>query len=407
MKAAFFHDHVMRQKDENYFSTGSFPYEVFKRYLSICDDLFVCTRIDRTSIDNEKKLVKSNGENVHIKPIENYRNVPDYLLKNKKIKKEIKEIIEVVDIVIVRLPSMIGSIAFYEAKRQNKVCIVELVGCPWDSLLNHGTGIEGIKGKVLAPYMYFRIKNIIKQAKYIVYVTEKFLQKRYPSKGKSIACSNVNIEHIDNLILEKRMKKIQNMKNNNKIKIGLVGSLNVKYKGHKTAIKSLYYLLKNIDKNLNIELHFLGPGNKKKWEKLIKKYNLENYIFFDSTLPAGEPVLNWIDDNDIMIAPSLSEGLPRAIIEAMSRGCPVIGTYVGGIPELLEDIVLIKKRDYKNLAKKINVLCKDKTIMIKQAETNFNNAKKYQKNILNARREDFFKDIIHIENKICAKDKIK
>ena len=138
-----------------------------------------------------------------------------------------------------------------------------------------------------------------------------------------------------------------------------------------------------------------------------KKYNLENYIFFDSTLPAGEPVLNWIDDNDIMIAPSLSEGLPRAIIEAMSRGCPVIVTYVGGIPELLEDIVLIKKRDYKNLAKKINVLCKDKTIMIKQAETNFNNAKKYQKNILNARREDFFKDIIHIENKICAKDKIK
>ncbi|MCI0417313.1 glycosyltransferase family 4 protein, partial [bacterium] len=39
---------------------------------------------------------------------------------------------------------------------------------------------------------------------------------------------------------------------------------------------------------------------------------------------------------DVLVQPSLSEGLPRAILEAMSLSKPVIGSGVGGIPEIIQ-----------------------------------------------------------------------
>ena len=45
-------------------------------------------------------------------------------------------------------------------------------------------------------------------------------------------------------------------------------------------------------------------------------------------------LLNWAD---VYILPSFNEGLPISILEAMSYGCPVISTPVGGIPEVVRD----------------------------------------------------------------------
>jgi glycosyltransferase involved in cell wall biosynthesis len=39
----------------------------------------------------------------------------------------------------------------------------------------------------------------------------------------------------------------------------------------------------------------------------------------------------------VLVLPSTSEGLPRVIIEAMATGLPVIGSCVGGIPEMVEN----------------------------------------------------------------------
>ena len=56
---------------------------------------------------------------------------------------------------------------------------------------------------------------------------------------------------------------------------------------------------------------------------------------FNGVLPSGQPVLNWLDDIDIYVQPSFQEGLPRALVEAMSGGRPAFASTTGGIPELL------------------------------------------------------------------------
>ena len=158
----------------------------------------------------------------------------------------------------------------------------------------------------------------------------------------------MNLLYVDKNVLRNRLLKIKNKSDGDKYKLGLIGSLNVNFKGHGVAIKALSYL-----KNKNIELHFLGAGDAKKWKKIAKKYGVEKQIFFDGTLPGGEKVYEWMDELDLYLIPSLQEGLPRALVEAMSRGCPAIGSNTGGIPELLGKKYIFGKKQAKKLANKI------------------------------------------------------
>lgn len=383
--AGFFHDTRLKNDNNDYFSTGSYSYDIFTRYLKNFSKIIVSTRVENIGSD-KTKLVQVNGKNIEVMPIKSYSEVPDYFFRKKQIKKEISERVSQVDFCIIRIPSIIGSLAYEECLKQQKKYVIEMVACPWDSYWNYGN----IKGKLFAPIMYFKTKRICRNADNIIYVSNSFLQNRYPTNGNSVAISNVNLIKIDEETLEKRKKKIACFDKKNIIKIGLIGSLNVNFKGHYEAIRMADILKRN---GYKIELHFLGNGSKERWLELVEKYSLSKEIVFEGTLPNGEPVLKWLDELDLYIVPSLQEGLPRALIEAMSRGCPSIGMKTGGIPELLNKDMICQRKDYKELAKKVEFLINNQDKMINEAIRNFNEAKKYLKSDLDKKREDFLSNI--------------
>lgn len=385
MKAAFFHDvKIIRGNDDKMYSVD-FGYEVWERYLNVVDEVTVCTREeDQGNIDLRKYKV-SSGKNVKFSLHKEYKVPLQFFTQKRRINKPIKELVKESDVCIVRLPSVIGILAAKECIIQNKPWAVEVVGCCWDSLWNYGN----LKGKLFAPIMFILNKYYISRSNYVIYVSKEFLQKRYPSKGVVASASDVNIpSDIDEKILTKRVEKIKSKSIESCITLGLIGSLDVEYKGHTTAIMAVKEL-KN--KGHKVLLKCLGSGDKTKWQLLCKELGIEDMVEFCGTLPSGIPVLEWIDDTDIFVMPSLQEGLPRSMVEAMSRGCNVIGARTGGIPELIEDEFIFLPKDYNKMAQLIDTLIKNKNLAIQQSKRNFEEAKKYTKEVLDKERLVFFK----------------
>lgn len=107
--------------------------------------------------------------------------------------------------------------------------------------------------------------------------------------------------------------------------------------GNRKGLFDLIHVVKRmVDEGYDLILNIGGNGDVDKLMRTITALNLENHVIY----------LGWISDverdrllreTDIFMLPSYGEGLPMSILEAMAYGIPVISTFVGGIPELVED----------------------------------------------------------------------
>lgn len=381
MKVLFCHDGPLR-KDENgnYYGIAHND-KTFERYYDIAGKLTVAIRVtDISETVAKDKLSKITVSPFEVIEVSNISNIKGILLNKKNVKKKIKEAVASTDYVVARFPSLLGYLAFDEAKRQNKPCLVEVVACPWDAFWNHS-----LKGKLVAPFMYQATKNRVWHAKHVIYVTNKFLQERYPSKGENINCSNVALTTSNNEILENRLDKIEERKS--KITIGTIGAVNVRYKGQQTIIKALGKLKK--EGNTQYEYQLVGGGSQEYLMKMAKKHNVTEQVKFLGPLK-HEKVFEWLDTLDIYAQPSKQEGLPRALIEAMSRAVPAIGANTAGIPELIENNFIFSN-SYKNIDEICSILSRlSKAELIRQAQINFEESKKYKKETIENRRKNFF-----------------
>jgi glycosyltransferase involved in cell wall biosynthesis len=100
--------------------------------------------------------------------------------------------------------------------------------------------------------------------------------------------------------------------------------------------------------NLSWELHFIGEGPlKKNLEQQAYSLGVENRTFFHGFIPWGPKLFQFLDGMDLFVLTSLSEGMPRVLIEAMARGIPCISTDVSGAGELLgyENLIPVGRPD--------------------------------------------------------------
>lgn len=390
MNLLFIHSHKFIKSGEKYYTPGQLPYEVFAtRYLQNFENVTVCARVLEKNFT--KKMNRSDGKNVIVKKLPNLsvikKRKTNIKLTNEILTNEIKK----ADFIIARMPSGYSNTAIKIAQQQNKPLIVEVVGDVFESLWNHGS----VLGKILAPIRALQHKKSIKKSKYTIYVTEKNLQEKYPSMKNActINASNVEVSRTSESVLHKRIEKEKERYQNN-IKIGLIGSFATKYKGIHNGIDLIAFL---IEKGITAELHVLGSGENIWLKERAEKLGVLKNVHFHGLLPTGEPVLEWLDELDLYIQPSLTEGLPRALIEAMSRGIPAIGSNVGGIPELLEPNLLHEPNNSKDLVDKVLSLINNQTKMLKQAERNFNKAQEYSVEVLRERRNAFWEKVLKKE----------
>lgn len=103
-------------------------------------------------------------------------------------------------------------------------------------------------------------------------------------------------------------------------------------KGQLLLLQSLKEVL---DCGHQVKLILAGDGDMRpEIERFVSKHGLQNNVEITGWISSIQ-VKQYLVQSDAMILPSFAEGLPVAIMEAMSVGRPVITTYIAGIPELI------------------------------------------------------------------------
>lgn len=345
------------------------------RYKQFRNHIICLAHYCQTNHSHNDSIDMNGIEFVFLHKINRLQSVVADKWNNRKL---IKEAVSRCDFCIVHVYSLHADTVLKYAKQFNKPCLNVVVGDPWDSFWNYN-----LAGKIIAPFAYLSLKNMQKKANYSIYVTNHYLQDKYPTKGRSIACSNVDMETGDQNALNNRIAHIDNH-NYSRIIIGTLAALDVRYKGQEYVIKAIHELNKKGDHRF--EYHLAGGGDSSFLDSMIKKYGLEKDVVIHGAIPHKD-VIKFLDEIDIYIQPSKQEGLPRALIEAMSRGCLCYGSKTAGIPELLEKDFIFSKGNYHQIA---DLLSKtDKTVIRAQAYRNFEEAKLYHRETLNKRRYEF------------------
>lgn len=371
---------IYKDINGNYCST-TLTDGLFDRYFCVVDKLYVATRvypIDKTYKEAHQELI--NTSKVEIVEFPNLSTPRAILTILPEAKRKLLNIAQKSDLIFIR-GGIIALLGVDVARRLKKPYLLECAGCAWDEYWNYS-----LSGKLLAPYMEYRSKVDTRDASHVIYVTERWLQHRYPTKGVSTHASNVILGTVDKNSLSKRLDHIQNY-NKKKIRIGTTGGVGNKAKGQHYVIAAMA----NLSDEFDITYELVGGGNRDFLEKTADKYGVSKKVIFRGQLTHKE-VLDWIDTLDFYIQPSMQEGLPRSLIEAMSRACPAIGSTTAGIPELLQDEYIFHRGSIKDLIRVMKYAFMSDLNSV--AKRNFEKSKEYEIERLNARRTVLYKEYL-------------
>ncbi len=113
--------------------------------------------------------------------------------------------------------------------------------------------------------------------------------------------------------------------------VGTIGRL-IALKNHARLIQSLPAVRKEVK---DVHLVILGEGElKSKLRQLSVDFGVSDSVSF---LPSTDDIDEFLRSLDVYILPSLSEGLPLTLLEALAAGIPAVASSVGGIPEIIKD----------------------------------------------------------------------
>ena len=137
------------------------------------------------------------------------------------------------------------------------------------------------------------------------------------------------------------------------------------YMGRLSEEKGIKVLINAMNKVKVSKLYVLGTGPlESELIKQVEDSKLSNVEFLG--FKTGKELENIIKKSKFVVIPSIwYENCPMSVIEAMAYGKPVIGSDLGGIPELIEDKgtgLIFKSGDKEDLANKINYLLDNPSI---------------------------------------------
>lgn len=380
MRLLFAHDHrFLSGEGGALYTSGSFPAAVWDRYLRHFESVTVIAR-NSGKVPDPPRLARTDRDRVSFAFLPSLASSRHLLLRPREIDEQMMKAVNSVDAVVARLPSEIGMLAVKHARRLGKPYGVEVVGSAWDSYAN-----SDWLARAYAPLVHLRARRAIAAAPLALYVTSSWLQGRYPTSGQWWSASNVYLQPVHAEAVAKREERLRELARGKLPVLGTIGVVRVK--GIRTALEALAQLRSS---GIDLQYRLLGSGPVEHWQEVARQLGIADLVHFDGTRVAGEGVCSWLDEIDIYLQPSFTEGIPRGMIEAMSRGCACVGSDCGGIPEILAPERRHRPGDSSALAQIVCELATNPRSVATASEVGRETARLFDPMTLQACRDSFY-----------------
>ena len=208
------------------------------------------------------------------------------------------------------------------------------------------------------------------------------IEKNIAADDKIVKVYNgIDQNALDFLPKEEARKKISNKSQFPNDQTKIVGTIANLYaaKGLEYLIEAAHILSSTHHTPYHIQFIIIGEGREReKLESLIKKYNLKNFTLTGRFQDARR----YLKAFDVFVLPSVKEGFPWVVLEAMAAGVPIVATKVGAVPEVIEnnkDGFIVRPKDADGLASSINTFLNDKTLAQNIAQNAHEKLKQFSK----------------------------
>jgi glycosyltransferase involved in cell wall biosynthesis len=374
----------------------------WSRYLGSFRRVRLLARVQHVPAADPRWL-RVDVDRVELAPVPHYLGPKEYLRRRRAVDREVRAALAAhpSDAVILRVPGNIGAIAAGALSSAGRPFGLEVVGDPFEVFA------PGAVEHPLRPFFRWwstrRLRELCATSSARLYVTS-YLQRRYPpppeeaERGRprsatrvvgrgSFSASDVEMGE-DAFVQEPRGLDAPA---GPPFRIVTIATLAQLYKSPDVLIRAV---ARCAAEGLDVELVIVGDGRYRgALEQLAGRLWATKRVRFTGQLPSGAPVRRELDQAHLFILPSRTEGMPRAMIEAMARGLPCIGTPVGGIPELLPSTALVPI-DPEAIAVRVREVAGSAELRSEMSRRNLARARDFHERTLQPIREAFYRHLM-------------
>lgn len=371
--------------------------DFWTRYLAVFEEVVVCARISPLSKEqNVTRLLRSDREGVTFLALPEFRGAMGAFKNQVAVKKVVRQALNCCDRVTMRIPSPIALVAYSEILRSKKPYAVDMMMNPWTAYSR--ASMQHPLQPVIQIATTLATKWICWNANGVSYVTERILQAQYPCRATKYGESkdyftthfstiNLNDNHFSKI--EWRKEKPE------ELVLVHTGKMSDYRKGHDVFI-DVVKILNN--RGIPTKGIMIGDGHLRSlFEEYARENGVDEHIEFVGWLAGFSAVQQVLQRGHVFLYPTKSEGLPRAVIEAMASGLVVIASAVDGIPELLPASLTCNEITPEAFSERVEYLVNNWDMVHEIRERNNIKAKEYHTDILSERRRDFYEKLCNVK----------
>ncbi len=356
-------------------------YKLWSRYLDVYDEVHLLVRAkSHSTAPKEWKI--ATGPGIKAVPIPFFIGPWEFIKNYINIRKTISKALVNVEAIQLRIPCTIAT-EVWRLLPSERPYGAEVIADPYDVFAP-----GSIKHPLRPVFRWLfpqELKQQCSQATAALYVTKQALQRRYP-------CPNYSADGISDVCLSEAnlVSTARPLRQKaSSVSLIFVGTMAQLYKAPDVLINAVSVC---VQEGLDLKLIMVGDGkHRPELEAQAEMLGLKERIYFRGQLASSDAVRTELDRAELFVLPSYQEGLPRAMIEAMARALPCIGSTVGGIPELLPPEDMVPPGDVVALARKIREVVTDPERMARMSTRNLEIAKEYTDEVLQKQRIKFYR----------------